>query len=86
MDTVAVTSMPHPITTFMLGFMLLALVILFIEYRRTKTNFEMYDSSLKRIEESITLVKEDFSKSLNELSKKIDSRVDKAILNIKQKQ
>jgi len=83
MNEVTVTVLPHPITMFILGGMLLGLVLLFLEFKRTR---EMVKSLSKQLETQILMIdalKENTSKSIHEVSRKVDSRIDKALGNIK---
>ena len=86
MDEVIVTALPHPITTFLLGFMILAMVVLYMEFRKVHSDFkEIYKRNLE-LTDQIKSVSEKFDEKVEEVSKKVDSRVDKAILIFKQKQ
>lgn len=86
MDEVIVTALPHPITTFLLGFMILAMVVLYMEFRKVHNDFkEIYKRNLE-LTDQIKSVSEKFDEKVEEVSKKVDSRVDKAILIFKQKQ
>ena len=82
-DEVTVSSLPHPISMFILGFTLFAMLLLYIEYKRTKSEFS---EVRKRIDELNTKLEDSeirLDSKLNDISKKVDSRVDKAILSIK---
>lgn len=82
-DEVTVSSLPHPISMFILGFTLFAMLLLYIEYKRTKSEFS---ELRKRIDELNTKLEDSeirLDSKLNDISKKVDSRVDKAILSIK---
>jgi tetrahydromethanopterin S-methyltransferase subunit G len=82
-DEVTISSLPHPISMFMLGFTLFAMLLLYIEYKRTKSEFS---EVRKRIDELNTKLEDSeirLDSKLNDISKKVDSRVDKAILSIK---
>lgn len=82
-DEVTISSLPHPISMFILGFTLFAMLLLYIEYKRTKSEFS---EVRKRIDELNTKLEDSeirLDSKLNDISKKVDSRVDKAILSIK---
>lgn len=82
-DEVTISSLPHPISMFFLGFTLFAMLLLYIEYKRTKSEFS---ELRKKIDELYLKLDESeirLDNKLNEISKKVDSRVDKAILSIK---
>ena len=83
MNEVAVTVLPHPITMFILGGMLLGLILLFLEFKRTR---EMIKTLSKQLEEQnlvINALKEHTIKSIQDVSRKVDSRIDKALGNVK---
>ena len=86
MDQVAITALPHPVTTFILGILLLGLILLYTEYRIIKRGNQQFYTNLEKVNDNIEKLKDSFDKKLEENSKKIDSRVDKAILIFKQKQ
>ena len=82
-DTVTVTVLPHPVTMFILGGMLLGLILLFFQYRKSIEEIRTYKRELQRISDGVELVKADLTKSVNEISRKVDSRIDKALGSIK---
>ena len=86
MDEVIVTALPHPITTFLLGFMILAMVVLYMEFRKVHNDFKEIHKRNLELTDQIKSVSDKFDEKVEEVSKKVDSRVDKAILIFKQKQ
>ena len=83
MNEVTVTVLPHPVTMFILGGMLLGLILLFLEFKRTR---EMIKTLSKQLEEQnlvINALKEHTIKSIQDVSRKVDSRIDKALGNVK---
>jgi len=82
-DTVTVTILPHPITMFILGGMLLGLILLFFQYRKSIEEIRTYKQELQKISDGVELAKADLTKSVNEISRKVDSRIDKALGSIK---
>ena len=104
-DFVEVSTLPHPISMFAIGALLVLVIFLFLEYNRMrKTISELKidnDNSIldlkgeliksfielkgdiqrNKIEELENI--KSFDIKINEISKKVDSRVDKAILAIK---
>lgn len=86
MDQITITALPHPVTTFILGFLLLAITLLWNEYRRTRSDLNTVTKQLLRLEDQIRTQNEKLDASIAEVSKKIDSRVDKAIINFKKMQ
>ena len=83
MNEVVTTVLPHPITMFILGGMLLGLIILYREYvtfnRRMNEQRSDMEKLIQKMENHINHTDE----KLMFISKKIDSRVDKALLGIK---
>ena len=83
MNEVAVTVLPHPITMFILGGMLLGLVLLFLEFKRTREMVKTLSHNLEAQILVINALKEHTTKSIHEVSRKVDSRIDKALGGIK---
>lgn len=86
MDEVVVTALPHPITTFLLGFMILAMGVLYYEFRKVHTDLNKINQMYLKMNNDIEHISKRFDEKVEEVSKKVDSRVDKAILIFKQKQ
>ena len=86
MDEVAVTILPHPVTTFILGVVFLGLIILWFEYRGMKNEVKKFNQSVENLTNKLEETKGEMASNLVEVSKKVDSRVDKAILNMKKTQ
>jgi len=85
-DEVTVSSLPHPISMFLLGIMSITVIFLFSEYRRGKQDVKECRDSIQELEALIEGVNRRTDDKLLEVSKKVDSRVDKAILAIKKAQ
>ena len=83
MNEVTVTILPHPITMFILGGMLLGLILLFLEYRRTRQMIKDLSNQFESQKQMISSIKEITEKSIQEVSRKVDSRIDKALGNVK---
>jgi hypothetical protein len=82
-DEVTVSSLPHPISMFLLGIMAVTMLFILIEYKRNKAELKVNTERMDKIEDLIKLVSEKTDDKISDISKKIDSRVDKAILAIK---
>ena len=82
-DSVAVSTLPHPISMFLLGFTLFAMIFLFIEFRKVGNQLKESKEEVKDLRNKLSTVSTEFDTKLSEVSKKIDSRVDKAIIAIK---
>ena len=83
MNEVTVTVLPHPVTMFMLGGMLLGLILLFSAYMKTSNEVKDYKRELRKINDNLEVSKNDINKAVNEISRKVDSRIDKALGSIK---
>ena len=82
-DIVTVSLMPHPVTMFILGGMLLGLVLLFMQYTKTIREIRDYKRELQKLSDNIENSKVDINKAVSEISRKVDSRIDKALGSIK---
>ena len=82
-DEVTVSTLPHPISMFLLGFMLFSVLMLFNEYRRTKKDVDDVKQGIKDLREQLKIDATNLDKKLADVSKKVDSRVDKAIVSLK---
>jgi hypothetical protein len=83
MNEVTVTVLPHPITMFMLGGMLLGLILLFSAYMKTSNEVKESKRELRKLSDNIETSKVDINKAVGEISRKVDSRIDKALGSIK---
>ncbi len=82
-DEVTVSSLPHPISMFMLGIMAVTVIFLFVEYKRAKDEVKINAERIDELEKLIGLINQKTDDKISDISKKIDSRVDKVILAIK---
>ena len=82
-DEVTVSTLPHPISMFLLGFMLFSVLVLFNEYRRMKKETDDVKRDIKDLRIQLKLESSELDKKLADVSKKVDSRVDKAIVSLK---
>jgi F0F1-type ATP synthase membrane subunit a len=82
-DEVTISSLPHPISMFLLGIMTVTIIFVLIEYKRTKADLKVNTDRLNEMENIIELINKRTDEKISDISKKIDSRVDKAILAIK---
>lgn len=79
MNEVTVTVLPHPVTMFFIGAMLLGLVIVFLEFRRTRDEVKLFRREIQTLRDQIEGIKDSTSKAIQEVSRKVDSRIDKAL-------
>ena len=83
MNEVTVTVLLHPVTMFMLGGMLMGLILLFAAYMKTSNEVKNYKRELHKLSDNIETSKVDINKAVGEISRKVDSRIDKALGSIK---
>jgi hypothetical protein len=82
-DSVSISTLPHPISMFLLGFTLFAMIFLFIEFRKVSGQLKDSKEEIKELRNKLNTISTEFDIKLSDVSKKIDSRVDKAIIAIK---
>ena len=82
-DSITVSTLPHPISMFFLGVSFIISLYLFFELSRIRTENRAITKENVEIREKIRQYKIDVDKTVSELSKKVDSRVDKAIETMK---
>lgn len=82
-DSITVSTLPHPISMFFLGVSFIISLYLFFELSRVRTENRAITKENVEIREKIRQYKIDVDKTIGDLSKKVDSRVDKAIETMK---
>lgn len=82
-DEVVVSSLPHPISMFLLGITIVITAFLFIDYKRVKEEFKANKETIKNLESKFELACKRTDDKIMDISRKIDSRVDKAIMSMK---
>lgn len=82
-DEVTVSSLPHPITMFFLGIFAITIIFMWIEVSRSSKRKDELVSDMGCVKKELSEFKSDMNGKFTDLSKKIDSRVDKAIVNLK---
>lgn len=82
-DEVTVSSLPHPISMFFLGITIMITLFLYLEYKRTKEDFKVIKEDFLALQKTLKAVESRSEERVGELSKKLDSRIDKAILSLK---
>jgi len=82
-DEVVVSSLPHPISMFLLGIMIVTVIYVVVDHRKVRDELKEIKQDLKTIQETVGTISKKTDDKIQELSKKVDSRVDKAILAIK---
>ena len=82
-DDVTVSSLPHPISMFLLGIFAVAILFMWLEVSRSTKRKDKICSDMDLLQKEHNEFKSEMTIKFNELSKKIDSRVDKAIVGLK---
>ena len=82
-DSITVSTLPHPISMFFLGVSFIISLYLFFELSRVRNENRSISKENVEIREKIRQYKIDVDKTVGDLSKKVDSRVDKAIETMK---
>ena len=82
-DSITVSTLPHPISMFFLGVSFIISLYLFFELSRVRSENRAISKENVEIREKIRQYKIDVDKTVGDLSKKVDSRVDKAIETMK---
>ena len=82
-DEVTVSSLPHPISMFFLGIFAVTIIFMLTEVIRFKKDNEKFKSLAEEINKKLEVSKSGLEMKLSDVSKKIDSRVDKALISFK---
>jgi hypothetical protein len=82
-DSITVSTLPHPISMFFLGVSFIISLYLYFELTKVRTENRLISKDNDEIREKIRQYKIDVDRSVGDLSKKVDSRVDKAIESVK---
>ena len=82
-DSITVSTLPHPISMFFLGVSFIISLYLYFELTKVRSENRSIVNENLEIKEKIRQYKIDVDKTVSELSKKVDSRVDKAIETMK---
>jgi hypothetical protein len=82
-DTISVTTLPHPISMFFLGVSFIISLYLYFELTKIRNDIRAMVKENSEIKEKIRNTKVEIDRIVSDLSKKVDSRVDKAIESMK---
>lgn len=82
-DSVSVSTLPHPMSMFMMGVVAMVMIYVIIEHIKLRKNLREAQKEMTKLNESMTSLKESVFTSINDVSRKVDSRVDKAVENLK---
>ena len=83
MNEVVITALPHPITTFVLGTMIVMAVITWVYMSRVMNKLDNLEKDNQEMKEKISTNFKMTEKMGQEISRKVDSRIDKALGSIK---
>lgn len=76
---VVVSTLPHPISMFLLAVSFMLCVYLFLQQRSLKDDLERMKTYKEETRTKIQDLEKQFDKKIDEVSRKVDSRVDKAL-------
>ena len=82
-DAITVSTLPHPISMFFLGVSFIISLYLYFELTRLRGDVRAVNKENAELKEKIRNTKIEIDRIVSEVSKKVDSRVDKAIESIK---
>jgi Tfp pilus assembly protein PilO len=83
MNEVVITALPHPITTFVLGTMIVLAVITWMYLSRVMNKLDRLETENRDIKDQLSNQFKMTEKMGQEISRKVDSRIDKAFGSIK---
>jgi uncharacterized protein (UPF0210 family) len=83
MNEIVITALPHPITTFVLGTMIVMAVITWVYLNRVMNKMDNLEKENQEIKEKISNHFKMTERMGQEISRKVDSRIDKALGSIK---
>ena len=83
MDEVVITALPHPITTFVLGTMIVMSIITWIYLNQVMNKLSRLETENRDIKDQLSNQFKMTEKMNQEISRKVDSRIDKALGSIK---
>jgi len=83
MNEVVITALPHPITTFVLGTMIVMAVITWVYLSRVVNKMDNLEKENQEMKEKISNHFKMTERMGQDISRKVDSRIDKAFGSIK---
>jgi flagellar biosynthesis/type III secretory pathway M-ring protein FliF/YscJ len=78
-NVIEINSLPHPISMFLLGFFTLAIIVMWYEYKKAIKIVSENKLEMEKLKEKMENLVQSTDEKLMFVSKKIDSRVDKAL-------
>ena len=83
MNEVVITALPHPITTFVLGIMVVFAIITVGYLNRVLARIERVEKENQEMNDKLSNHFKATEKMNQEISRKVDSRIDKALGSLK---
>lgn len=83
MNEVVITALPHPITTFVLGVMVVFAIVTWVYLTRVLNRIDQIERSNQEMDNKLSNHFKTTEKMGQEISRKVDSRIDKALGSIK---
>jgi len=83
MNEVVITALPHPITTFVLGTMIVLAVLTWVYLTRVMSKMDRLEKENQEMNDKLSNHFKATEKMSQEISRKVDSRIDKALGSVK---
>jgi hypothetical protein len=83
MNEVVITALPHPITTFVLGIMVVFAVVTWVYLTRVLNRMDHLERENQEMSNKLSDHFKSTEKLGQEISRKVDSRIDKALVSLK---
>ena len=83
MNEVVITALPHPITTFVLGIMIVFAIVTWVYLTRVLNQMYQIEKNNQEMNDKLSNHFKMTEKMGQEISRKVDSRIDKALGSIK---
>lgn len=83
MNEVVITALPHPITTFVLGIMMVFAIVTWVYLTRVLNRMDQIEKNNQEMNDKLSNHFKATEKMGQEISRKVDSRIDKALGSIK---
>ena len=80
-NAIVVSSLPHPISMFLLAISFMVCVYLFLQQKSLKDDLERVRAYKEETRNKISELERQLERKIEDVSRKVDSRVDKALKN-----
>ena len=80
-NAIVVSSLPHPVSMFLLAISFMVSVYLFLQQRSLTDSLERMKVYKEETRNKIVELERQLEKKIDDVSRKVDSRVDKALKN-----